>query len=185
MLAQALAKECQASFILLKASTILSKWYGDTNKLIAAVWSLAHKIQPTVIFIGGWVGGRAGAWVGGWARGWVGGSVCVVSGERLRLWWACARVPGLRTRRSTPPPTELHPPPRTPTLTCADEVDSLLGHRRSVEHEATTAMKTEFMQLWEGFETGHANIVVGGGERRGVGWWGGGGGGVHAAVGGV
>ncbi|RMZ53112.1 hypothetical protein APUTEX25_004936, partial [Auxenochlorella protothecoides] len=93
MLAKALASECNACFINLKASTLLSKWYGDTNKLIAAVWSLAAKIAPTILFI--------------------------------------------------------------------DEVDSLLGHRRAVEHEATTAMKTEFMQLWDGFESASdSNIVV-------------------------
>lgn len=93
MLAKALAQECGACFINLKASTILSKWYGDTNKLINAVWTLAYKIQPTILFI--------------------------------------------------------------------DEVDSLLGARRSQEHEATTQMKTEFMQLWEGFETmPHNNVLV-------------------------
>ena len=43
----------------------------------------------------------------------------------------------------------------------ADEVDSLLGKRRDNEHEATTSMKTEFMQLWDGFETEfHANVMV-------------------------
>lgn len=92
MLAKALARECGASFINIKASTILSKWYGDTNKLINAVWTLAYKVQPTILFI--------------------------------------------------------------------DEVDSLLGARRSMEHEASTAMKTEFMQLWEGFETMPLNNVV-------------------------
>lgn len=46
-------------------------------------------------------------------------------------------------------------------LTTADEVDSLLGKRRDNEHEATTSMKTEFMQLWDGFETEfHANVMV-------------------------
>ena len=58
---QALAKECDACFINLKASTILSKWYGDTNKLISAVWSLAYKLQPCILFIGTVVGGWVGA----------------------------------------------------------------------------------------------------------------------------
>ncbi len=49
---QALAKECGACFINLKASTVLSKWYGDTNKLIHAVWTLAYKLQPCILFIG-------------------------------------------------------------------------------------------------------------------------------------
>lgn len=92
MLAKALARECGACFINLKASTVLSKWYGDTNKLIHAVWTLSYKLQPTILFI--------------------------------------------------------------------DEVDSLLGARKSMEHEATTSMKTEFMQLWEGFETMPNNNVV-------------------------
>lgn len=57
MLAKALARECNACFILLKSSTILSKWYGDSNKLVAAVWSLANKLQPCILFIGGRGGG--------------------------------------------------------------------------------------------------------------------------------
>lgn len=92
MLAKALAKECTACFIVIKASTILSKWYGETNKMISAIWTLAYKLQPTILFI--------------------------------------------------------------------DEVDALLGSRNSSEHEATTAMKTEFMQLWEGFETDFGSNVV-------------------------
>lgn len=93
MLAKALAKECTACFIVIKASTILSKWYGETNKMISAIWTVAYKLQPTILFI--------------------------------------------------------------------DEVDALLGSRNSSEHEATTAMKTEFMQLWEGFETDfESNVVV-------------------------
>ena len=43
---------------------------------------------------------------------------------------------------------------------CADEVDSLLGSRRSHEHEATTALKTEFMQLWDGMLTNKSNNVM-------------------------
>ena len=42
-----------------------------------------------------------------------------------------------------------------------DEVDALLGKRKEYEHEATTSMKTEFMQLWDGFDTDfHANVMV-------------------------
>ena len=43
---------------------------------------------------------------------------------------------------------------------CADEVDSLLGSRRSHEHEATTSLKTEFMQLWDGMLTNKASNVM-------------------------
>ncbi len=41
-----------------------------------------------------------------------------------------------------------------------DEVDALLGRRKDAEHEAMTAMKTEFMQLWDGLLTSRAPIMV-------------------------
>ena len=51
MLAKAVAHESGASFINLHISTLTEKWYGDSNKLVRAVFSLAHKLQPAIIFI--------------------------------------------------------------------------------------------------------------------------------------
>lgn len=51
MLAKALAHESGASFINLHISTLLEKWYGDSNKLVRAVFTLARKMQPAIIFI--------------------------------------------------------------------------------------------------------------------------------------
>lgn len=82
MLAKAVAHESGASFINLHISTLTEKWYGDSNKLVRAVFSLARKLEPSIIFI--------------------------------------------------------------------DEIDAVLGTRRSNEHEASGMVKAEFMTLWDG-----------------------------------
>lgn len=51
MMAKALAHESGACFINLHISTLTEKWYGDSNKLVNAVFSLARKLQPTIVFI--------------------------------------------------------------------------------------------------------------------------------------
>ena len=82
MLAKALAHESGATFINLHISTLTEKWYGDSNKLVNAVFTLARKLQPSIVFI--------------------------------------------------------------------DEIDAVLGQRRSGEHEASGMVKAEFMTLWDG-----------------------------------
>lgn len=94
MLAKALAKESGACFINLHISTLTEKWYGDSNKLVSAVFSLARKLQPCIVFI--------------------------------------------------------------------DEIDAVLGQRRSGEHEASNMVKAEFMTHWDGL----ASSTVGGGMQR-------------------
>jgi len=51
MLASALARECGASFINLKSSTLFQKYVGESEKMALAVFSLARKIEPCIVFI--------------------------------------------------------------------------------------------------------------------------------------
>ncbi|KAI4188717.1 MAG: hypothetical protein L6R41_001956 [Letrouitia leprolyta] len=88
MLAKALAHESGATFINLHISTLTEKWYGDSNKLVNAVFSLARKLEPSIVFI--------------------------------------------------------------------DEIDAVLGQRRSSEHEASGMVKAEFMTLWDGLTSANS-----------------------------
>ena len=88
MLAKALAHESGACFINLHISTLTEKWYGDSNKLVNAVFSLARKLQPSIVFI--------------------------------------------------------------------DEIDAVLGQRRSGEHEASGMVKAEFMTHWDGLTSANS-----------------------------
>ncbi|KAH7375757.1 ATPase [Plectosphaerella cucumerina] len=103
MMAKAIARESGASFVNLHISTLTEKWYGDSNKMVRAVFSLARKMQPAIIFI--------------------------------------------------------------------DEIDAVLGTRRSDEHEASGMVKAEFMTLWDGLTSANAagqpaRIVVLGATNR-------------------
>lgn len=89
MLAKALAHESGATFINLHISTLTEKWYGDSNKMVNAVFSLAGKLQPSIVFI--------------------------------------------------------------------DEIDAVLGTRRSGEHEANGMLKAEFMTLWDGLTSANTS----------------------------
>ncbi|GER43720.1 AAA-type ATPase family protein [Striga asiatica] len=51
MLAKAVATEAGANFINISMSTISSKWFGEGEKYVKAVFSLASKISPSVIFV--------------------------------------------------------------------------------------------------------------------------------------
>ncbi|XP_020554761.1 uncharacterized protein LOC105177420 isoform X1 [Sesamum indicum] len=85
MLAKAVAAEAGANLLNISTASITSKWYGDSEKFVKAIFSLASKLAPSVVFI--------------------------------------------------------------------DEVDSLLGKRRELEHEITRKVKNEFMLNWDGLHT--------------------------------
>lgn len=51
MIAKATASEARTRFINLDVSILTDKWYGESQKLAAAVFTLAVKLQPCIIFI--------------------------------------------------------------------------------------------------------------------------------------
>ena len=51
MLAKAVANESDANFITVKGSDILSKWYGESEQRIAAVFNRARQVAPAIVFL--------------------------------------------------------------------------------------------------------------------------------------
>ncbi|KAF5190860.1 Atp-dependent zinc metalloprotease ftsh [Thalictrum thalictroides] len=51
MLAKAVATEAGANFINISMSSITSKWFGESERYVKAMFSLASKIAPSVIFV--------------------------------------------------------------------------------------------------------------------------------------
>lgn len=92
MLAKALAKESGANFINVPLSSLMDKWYGESNKIVAGLFTLAYKLAPCIIFI--------------------------------------------------------------------DEIDSFMRTRQSSDHEASAAMKAEFMTWWDGLTTSAGGGVL-------------------------
>jgi len=49
--AQAVAKESGATFMNIKASSFLSKYVGESDRMVSAIFRLSRKLAPTVVFI--------------------------------------------------------------------------------------------------------------------------------------
>lgn len=51
LIAKATAKEAGMRFINLDVAMLTDKWYGESQKLASAVFTLATKLQPCIVFI--------------------------------------------------------------------------------------------------------------------------------------
>lgn len=51
MLAKAIAKEAGCAFLNVSPSSMLSKWYGESQKRVSAIWSVAYKLEPALLFV--------------------------------------------------------------------------------------------------------------------------------------
>ena len=51
LLAKAIAKESRAIFLSVKMSSILSQFWGQAEQKIEAIFNLAHKLSPAIIFM--------------------------------------------------------------------------------------------------------------------------------------
>lgn len=50
-IARALAKECKMKFFLISSADLLSKWLGQSEKLVRELFKKARQVKPSVIFI--------------------------------------------------------------------------------------------------------------------------------------
>lgn len=103
------------SFADIQKSDISSKWYGEPSKLVAALFSVATKLQPCIIFVDE-----------------------VFPSRSLQ---AKLRFSNL-------------------TAFAFFKMESLFRTREQMDHEASLAVKCQFMAMWDGLLSTEPNRIV-------------------------
>jgi SpoVK/Ycf46/Vps4 family AAA+-type ATPase len=126
----------------------MNKYFGESNKFVSAMFSLANKLAPAIIFID--EVGRPPA-----------------PSPTLALPWGPtpSRLPPAQAAPfSDHPPIHLPPLPSTKTHT---QVDSFLKARGGPDETPWLSVKGEFLALWDGITTqSHFPVMVLGATNR-------------------
>ncbi len=142
---QAVATEADSTFFSVSSSDLVSKWLGESEKLVSSLFALAREKAPAIIFIDEVRGpGADSAW-------------SVEEEHMLHSCWVAA------TRTSTAPDRASATPPAPPP---ARQIDALCSARGDNESEAARRIKTEFLVQMQGVGHGGDDKRVGTGASR-------------------
>lgn len=146
---QAVATEADSTFFSVSSSDLVSKWLGESEKLVSSLFALAREKAPAIIFIDE-------------VRG--PGADCAWSvGEEQKL-----HIAGLQPPAHPWRPT-VRAQPRSPRRP-ARQIDALCSARGDNESEAARRIKTEFLVQMQGVGHGGDDKRVGTGGSRARGW---------------
>ncbi|KOB68467.1 Aaa atpase, partial [Operophtera brumata] len=143
--------QCHATFFSISASSLTSKWIGDGEKMVRALFAVARCHQPA------WIGDGEKMVRALFAVAWCHQPAWIGDGQKMvRALLAVARChqpawigDGEKMVRALFAVARCH----QPAVIFIDEIDSLLTQRSDSEHEATRRIKTEFLVQFDGAAT--------------------------------
>ena len=160
-----MATEAESTFFNVSSSDLVSKWLGESEKLVHQLFSLAREKAPSIVFID-----EASH------LAQLAGTVCHLSWycASYTATWGCAEsvlsYPGMLAACSETDTTEWHPwlsacsrdHPAAAHLLCglAMQIDALCSSRGDGESEASRRIKTEFLVQMQGVNSNDSRVLV-------------------------